>query len=185
MKKSGSRFLALLRGINVGGKNIISKGDLRECFESLGLVSVRTYIQSGNVLFRSTERSTSRLTALIEEGLSTRFSYKAQVVVLPHNRYKSAVAAAPDGWGTDDGQKHNAMFTLGGITANQFLDKLPPLKQEFETVTTAPGVIFWTVSKQHQSKTTMMKLAATDVYQHVTVRNHNTVFKLLALFDEI
>ena len=62
---------------------------------------------------------------------------------------------------------------------------MPPLKREFETVTTAPGVIFWTVSTQHQAKTTMIKLAATDIYQQVTVRNHNTVFKLLALFDEI
>mgnify|MGYP001826276742 CR=1 FL=1 len=176
VKKSGSRFLALLRGINVGGRNVIGKDELRGCFESLGLVNVRTYIQSGNVLFRSSERSVAKLTAAIEDGLSTAFSYHAQALVLPHRRYRSALAAAPDDWGVDADQKHNAIFTLGRTTTAQVLAGLPPLKQDFETVTTAPGVIFWTVSRQHQTKTTMMKLAAADVYQQVTVRNHNTVF---------
>lgn len=46
-------------------------------------------------------------------------------------------------------------------------------------------MIFWSISKQHQSKTTLMKLAKDPVYQQVTVRNHNTVFKLLELFDAI
>ena len=46
------QFLALLRGINVGGKNVISMEELRQCFEDLGFRSVRTYIQSGNILFR-------------------------------------------------------------------------------------------------------------------------------------
>ena len=53
MAKALPKFLALLRGINVGGKNIIAKDDLRQCFEDLGFESVRTYIQSGNILFRA------------------------------------------------------------------------------------------------------------------------------------
>ena len=72
------RFLALLRGINVGGKNIVPKDALRKCFEDLGYRSVRTYIQSGNILFRSAETDVTALTDEIEHALSVRFSYDAR-----------------------------------------------------------------------------------------------------------
>lgn len=185
MTRNTTRFLALLRGINVGGKNIIAKDDLRRCFEDLGFSNVRTYIQSGNILFRSEKSSVKELTAAVEAGLSNRFCYEAQAVILPHRKYKSAVAAAPDGWGTDDEQKHNALFTLNGTTPKKVLAHLVAPKTDIETVTTGPGVIFWSASKSHLTKTTMMKLAKEPVYQQMTIRNHNTVFKLLALFEEV
>ena len=157
MEKNGSRFLALLRGINVGGKNVIAKDDLRRCFEDLGFKNVRTYIQSGNILFRSDETSVKALTAVVEAGLSDRFSYEAQVVILPHRKYRSAVEAAPDGWGMDDAQKHNALFTLNGTTPKKVMMQLAAPKAEIEAVTTGPGVIFWSASKTHLTKTTMMR----------------------------
>lgn len=179
------RYLALLRGINVGGKNVISKDDLRQCFEDLGLTAVRTYIQSGNILFRSESSSVKELTAAIETGLSTQFSYDAQAVIFPHRRYKAAIAAAPAGWGVNDGRKHNALFALAGCTPKEILKQLPVPKSDIETVTAGRGVIFWSFSKKEQSKTTMMKVAKSPTYQQMTVRNHNTVFKLLELFEEI
>lgn len=185
MAKNNARFLALLRGINVGGKNIIANNDLRQCFEDLGFRNVRTYIQSGNVLFRSETTSVKELTAAVEAGLSDRFSYEAQAVVLPHRKYKSAVAAAPDGWGTDKEQKHNALFTLSSTTPKKVLAQLVAPKSDIETVTAGPGIIFWSAAKSELTKTTMMKLAKEPVYQQMTVRNHNTVFRLLELFEEV
>lgn len=185
MPKQGMRFLALLRGINVGGKNLIAKDDLRQCFEGIGFEGVRTYIQSGNILFRSDTTSVKELTAAIESGLSKRFSYDAQAVVLSHRKYKSALAAAPDGWGASEAQKHNAVFTLNSTTPRKVLAELPSPKTEIETVTAGPGVIFWSASKKQLTKTTMMRLAASPAYQHVTVRNHNTTLKLLELFEAI
>ena len=184
MAKQPRRFLALLRGINVGGKNIIPKDALRRCFEDLGLLHVRTYIQSGNVLFRSHETNSKTLTDAIEAGLTKQFSYDAQAVVLSYTRYQAAVQAAPDGWGQNGLQKHNALFTLRGITPERVLTKLPAPQADIETVTTGPGVVFWSASKKHLTRTTLMKLAAAPVYQQVTVRNHNTVFKLLELFED-
>ncbi|MDP6446338.1 MAG: DUF1697 domain-containing protein [Pirellulaceae bacterium] len=185
MTSTSNRFLALLRGINVGGKNVIAKDDLKACFEDLGLENVRTYIQSGNILFRSDETRVKELTASIEAGLSERFSYEAQAVVLSHKKYKSSVAAAPAEWGHDDSRKHNAMFTLSSTTPKKVLARLTPPKSDIESVATAPGVIFWSASIAELSKTTVMKLASLPVYQQMTVRNHNTVFKLLDLFETI
>lgn len=185
MAKRQSRYLALLRGINVGGNNVIAMDSLRQCFEDLGCNNVRTYIQSGNILFRSTDTSVKELTKTIESGLSARFSYEAQAVILPHKKFKSAIQSAPDNWGNDGQQKHNAMFTCIGMTPKKALSQLTAPKTDIETVTTGPGVIFWSASKKHLTKTTLMKLAASPVYKRMTVRNHNTTFRLLELFDEI
>lgn len=185
MNDRSPKFLALLRGINVGGKNVIPKDALKQCFEDQGFRSVRTYIQSGNVLFRSERTSVKDLTATIEQALSDRFSYAARSVVLSERRYKAAIGAAPDGWGRNEDQKHNALFTLAGHTPKRAMAQLPSPKEDIERVTAGPGVIFWSVSKQHLTRTAYMKLAAAPIYRQLTIRNHNTVYKLLSLFDEI
>lgn len=179
------RFLALLRGINVGGHNVIAKDDLRACFQDLGFTNVRTYIQSGNVLFHSGDTDLKALTARIEWALSDRFSYPAQAVVLSHKRYAAVVRAAPQGWGSDERQKHYALLTLPGITPKRVLAQLPPPRADVETVTAGPGVVFWSISKEHQAQTTYAKLPAASVYRQLTIRNHNTVIKLLELFDDL
>jgi len=67
------KFVALLRGINVGGKNVIKMADLAACFQAQGFANVRTYIQSGNVIFSATETDRSRLAGQIEQVLSSAF----------------------------------------------------------------------------------------------------------------
>ena len=110
------RYVALLRGINVGGHNIIAKDDLRHCFEEMGFTRVRTYIQSGNIVFRADAGETEQLTARVAAGLSERFSYAARAVVLSYADYRALLDAAPAAWGEDDAYRHNALFTLAGTT---------------------------------------------------------------------
>ena len=154
MGKPLSPYLALLRGINVGGKNLIPKDDLRQCFENIGYSSVRTYIQSGNVLFRSSRRSITRLTAEIERGLTKTFSYQARVVVFSRQSYRKMIQKAPPNWGRDDDQKHNAIFTLSGMSPEEVMAQLPTPRVGIETINPGPGVIFWSASKSHLTKTT-------------------------------
>ena len=185
MSTTAPRFLTLLRGLNVGGQNVIGKGDLIRCFEDLGFDGVRTYIQSGNVLFRSNESRVAVLTRAIEARLSERLSNRVRAVVLTRARYRAALAAAPEHWGRKDDRKHNALFTLRGVTPQRVVAQLPHPREDIETFAAGPGVIFWSISRQHQTRTTWMKLAAAPVYQDVTVRNHRTVFRLRELLDEL
>ena len=182
---AGTRCIALLRGVNVGGRNIISKGDLARCFEDLGLQDVRTYIQSGNILFRTRSRGVTRLTATIERELASRFSYPARAVVMSCEQYGSAVDAAPPRWGRVATWKHNALFTLADLAPEEVLAQLPPLEAGLEEVGTGPGVLFWSASKNDLGRTTMMKLASAPLYQRLTVRNHNTVFKIRELLEAL
>jgi len=168
----------------VGGHNIIKKDDLRGCFEDLGFESVRTYIQSGNILFRSGATSVKALTSCVEDGLSERFGYAAQALVLSHRQYRAALDAAPAGWGEDDTRKHNALFTLRSTTPARALRAAPPPLEGVDEISTGPGVIFWSVAKKLLGQSSMMKFGASPAYREVTVRNHNTVFKLLELFEQ-
>ena len=181
---TSERYLALLRGINVGGKNVIGKDDLRRCFEDLGFERVRTYIQSGNVLIR-TAAEVDELNARVEQGLSDRFAYAARAVVLSHADYTAALAAAPPAWGEAADCRHNALFTLAGVTAAEVLAGLPPAKPDIDTIAAGPGVVFWSAPKDRITRSAFMKLPTLPVYRQVTIRNHNTVHRLAALLDEL
>src|SRR3546814_4374120 len=84
------RYVALLRGINVGGRNKVPMADLRAALEDDGLQSVRTYIQSGNVLFESDEPQAS-LEDRIEAALEGRFGFPILVVVRSHRQLRAVV----------------------------------------------------------------------------------------------
>jgi len=87
--------LALLRGINVGGRNKVPMADLREVVTSLGHTGVSTYIQSGNVLFSTAEDDTAKLAAALESAIEERFGIWSSVVVLSRDELARVLAANP------------------------------------------------------------------------------------------
>ena len=91
---SPSSYVALLRGINVGGKGKLSMRELRELFESLGFEDVRTVIQSGNVVFRATERPSS---SSLEAAIAERFQITAAVVLRSSSEMAAAINNNPFG----------------------------------------------------------------------------------------
>jgi uncharacterized protein (DUF1697 family) len=95
MAKAPSRFLALLRGINVGGKNIIAKDDLRTCFEDIGCTSVRTYIQSGNVIFGGTAAAVRKAPDLVAAGIQQRWGYDVPVIIRTAAELTAAIKRSP------------------------------------------------------------------------------------------
>ena len=93
-----SRYVALLRGINVGGTNLIKMIELKACFEQQGFRDVATYIQSGNVLFTSAESGRVELIRRIEAALARAFSYRARIVLRSRREMRDIVTHAPDGF---------------------------------------------------------------------------------------
>ncbi len=73
-------YIALLRGINVGGHRKVKMAELKQLFERLGLQQVRTYIQSGNVLFRS-ETDERTLRSMLEEEIASAYGFEVTVVI--------------------------------------------------------------------------------------------------------
>ena len=87
--------VALLRGINVGGRNKVPMADLREVVAALGHTGVTTYIQSGNVLFTTAATDTAKLAAALETAIEDRFGLWSSVVVLSRDELAEVLAANP------------------------------------------------------------------------------------------
>lgn len=184
MAKQLTRWVALLRGINVGGRNLISMSDLKVCFESLGFDDVQTYIQSGNVLFSTRRLSRPRMLGDLKKALSRRFGYQARVALFSCHDFRSELDRAHDSWGVDPLARHNAMFLLDAVTVDDIRDELPPASGS-ERVSLGHRAIFWSAEMKSLHQTAMMKLAALPVYQQMTVRNANTTRRLLGKLGDV
>jgi uncharacterized protein (DUF1697 family) len=88
-------LVSLLRGINVGGHNKVKMEALRGLYESLGLRDVQTYLQSGNVVFRTRERELARISRLIEDGIEKKFGFRTDVIIRTPAELRGVIARNP------------------------------------------------------------------------------------------
>jgi uncharacterized protein (DUF1697 family) len=128
------RFVTLLRGINVGGKNKISMRELKTCFEKHGFTNVVTYINSGNILFDSKETDSLDLARQCEELIKKEFQIHSRVAVIDADTYKDLIAHAPAWWGKDPDAKHNAIFVIPPATASEVIAEVGEFKPEYERI---------------------------------------------------
>lgn len=179
-----TQYLALLRGINVGGNNIIKMADLKACFESMGLMDVVTYIQSGNVIFKSAEKDNAKLTMKIEIGLSERFDYEARLVVISHKQLKRAVDESPRGFGKEpDKFRYDAIFLKEPLTAKEAMKSIS-VKEGVDNAYAGKDVLYFSRLISRITSTHLTKIVGTPIYQNMTIRNWNTTTKLLALMEK-
>lgn len=179
-----TRYLALLRGINVGGKNLIRMQDLKRCFELQGFADVQTYIQSGNVLFSSGRATSAELARRIEEALSARFGYQASIVLRSREQLAAVVAGAPEGFGAQPAKhRYDVIFLKAPLTAAGAL-KLVPLHPEVDRACGGVSVLYFSrlISKAAQSR--LSRLVSLPIYKSMTIRNWNTTTRLLHLMQQ-
>lgn len=180
----GSRCVALLRGINVGGRNLISMGDLRSVFERAGYESVQTYIQSGNVVFETNARRES-LERSIEGLLADQLGTAVLVVVRSHRQLANLVAAAPAGFGSDpDAYLYDVVFLKGPLTSTRAL-RAVSLREGVDQVRAGTGVLYLSRVAARRSQSRLSKLASTPEYQQMTIRNWATTTRLLAMLETL
>ena len=170
-------FVALLRGVNVGGNNIISMSSLKASFEKMGFTDVSTYINSGNILFRARERNARKLERNIEAMLSKEHKLGCKVVVRSFSEMASLVENLPKDWNGDTQWKYNVIFLRHSIDSEKVLESLGA-KPEIEKVVYYPGTLLWSARISDISRTTMQKLSSQKLFQDMTVRNTNTTRKL-------
>ena len=176
------KYIALLRGINVGGNNKVSMAELRACFEEAGFASVSTYINSGNVFFDSPEESDAKLVDICEKAIEARFGFRVVCAVISAKEVKDSLIHAPEWWGGDDlSIKHNALFVIAPKTAKEIMNEVGEPKAEYEKVAAHGRVIFWSAAFKTFGRTQYQKIVSTPAYQFVTIRNSNTAKKLVEL----
>src|SRR5690349_13563387 len=177
-------FVALLRGVNVGGKNNLSMAALKTNLSKAGFQDVATYINSGNVLFSSSQTDVRKLETKIEGLLATHHKLECKVVVRSLSEMKKLVESLPASWNGDEKWAHNVMFLRHSIDSKDVLKELAP-KPSIEKVLYRPGTVLWSVRRSEIKQTTMHKLSSRKVFQEMTVRNPNTTRKLYELMKEM
>ena len=177
------RYVALLRGINVGGKNLIKMADLKACFEDRGFEDVATYIASGNVFFDSPERSAAKLTRQIEKALTTRFGYTATVVIRSRSQMRSVVESAPKGFGSQPSRYLSDVLFLKPPTRPAAVLKTLPLKEGVDEADAGPGVLYFSRLKSKASSSRMSGIVMMPIYKSITIRSWSTTVKLHELMD--
>ncbi len=175
-------YVALLRGINVGGKNKVEMKKLKVVFEEAGMTDVRTYINSGNVIFSSTIRGRTRLAGLLEKAIAKGIGFKIDVVVRDLKSMRAVVKAIPKKWANNKDMKCDVMFLWDEVARPSVLKKVQ-VKPELEDVLYESGAIIWRVDSKNVTRSGMMKLAGTPLYKQMTIRNCNTARKLLELME--
>jgi uncharacterized protein (DUF1697 family) len=174
------RYVALLRGINVGGKNLIKMPALKACFEAQGFTDVATYIASGNVLF-SSPAGAAALAPRIEAALGAAFGYDASVVLRSRRQLADTVARAPKGFGAaPDRFRYDVLFLKAPLAAATALAQLP-IRDGVDAAHAGPGALYVSrlIARAAQSK--LSRVAALPIYQQMTIRNWNTTTALLRL----
>jgi uncharacterized protein (DUF1697 family) len=180
---SNRQVVALLRGINVGGRNIISMADLRATFEAERYAAVRTYIQSGNVLLES-DTPSEELEADIEAMLTRRLGLPLVVVVRSDQALRDVVANAPDGFGAQPDRYHcDAVFLKAPLRSRQAMDAIE-LRDGVDRAWPGHGVLYFARLSARRAQSRMSRIVGTPEYQLMTVRSWRTTTRLLALIDE-
>jgi uncharacterized protein (DUF1697 family) len=175
-------YVALLRGINVGGNNLVDMRGLKLTFERLGLEDVRTYINSGNVLFNTKRRGRPQLTKAIEAAIAKDFGADVDVLVRTADELRALVRAIPAKWTNDTAMKCDVYFLWPAIDRAKVVDEVPH-NPAIEDLRYLPGALVRRVDRAKQSKSPMTKIVGTPIYKQMTARNINTVRKLVALAD--
>jgi uncharacterized protein (DUF1697 family) len=177
-------YVALLRGINVGGKNLISMPSLKACFEANGFDDVTTYIQSGNVLFGSSETRPGELARRIEEMLAATFDYIPTVVVRSRKQMRAIIDRAPKGFGSQPGKyRYDVIFLKEQLTARTAM-KSVPTKPGVDTAHAGTGVLYFSRLTSKATQSQLSKLISSPIYSRITIRNWNTTTKLLGMMDQ-
>jgi uncharacterized protein (DUF1697 family) len=175
-------YVALLRGINVGGKNLIGMSDLAACFRDAGYRDVRTYIQSGNVLFTADRAGGPELEDALERMLEERFEIPILVVVRSRDELAATIAAAPANHGSAE-LRSDVFFLKHPLTAEAAYAELPELREGVDSVAPGPGAIYFSRVAAQASKTRITRFMNMPVFRQITVRNWRTTTRLLQMLD--
>jgi uncharacterized protein (DUF1697 family) len=175
-------YVALLRGINVGGKNKMEMARLKAAFESAGMKDVTTYINSGNVVFTDNRRKPATITRTLEKAIEADFGFAIKVLIRDLPSIKKLLKALPDSWTNDSKMRCDVLFLWESFDKKEVLNELS-WTPEIEDVVYVSGAVIWRIDRPNVNRSRLFKMVGTDLYRGMTIRNCNTVRKLAELME--
>lgn len=171
------KYLALFRGINVGGKHKVEMKRLKMVFEGAGFSNVVTYINSGNVIFESNESDADALILVIKKILKESFSFDIEVLIRKSSNITKLVKKIPSDWHNDGVQKTDVLFLWDDFDNKKSLSLIKRV-DGIDRVLYISGAIVWNIKVKDWGRSGMSKFTTSELYKKMTARNVNTARKL-------
>lgn len=177
------RYIALLRGINISGKNKISMSELKKGFAELGFTETITYLNSGNVIFSSVIEDKNVLENKVKLMIKERFDLDVPVFIALQEELEELLNNAPDWWGDNNKDIYdNIIFLMTSLSYEEFYDEVGNPKAEYEQVHNYKNAIFWSFSRKDYQKTNWWReTASSKVGDKITIRTANTIRKIVSM----
>ena len=177
------KYVLFLRGINVGGRNKVSMADLKDAIASLGYENVITYINSGNIIFDTTDNID-----IVNEKISQKlnyYSFKINKVILTKEEYIEEIKNLPSWW-NDDFYRKDVLFYSEDIDYSIIKERINNMPLNDENVHFGKRAVFWgKFNEKNYLKTAYHKyLIRESFYKSITIRNGRTFMKIIELLDK-
>ena len=176
-------FIALFRGINVGGNNILPMKELTAILTGLGLRDVKTYIQSGNVVFRSEKSDIAELSKEITAAVDKSHGFAPRVLLLPLEELKKAIDSNPFPEGESDPKTLHLFFLSSAPAAPDFasLEKNKAASEKFRLI----GAVFYLHAPDGIGRSKLATSVEKAMGVAATARNWRSVTQILAMAEEV
>lgn len=179
-------YVALLRGINVGGNNKVSMAELKANLEELGYWNVKTYINSGNIVFESGD-SASETAQKIEADLLKKFprtTMPIKTLVLSRDQLAGVIKSAPKGFGHHPEKYYSDAIFLIGVNAKDIFPEFD-INPAVDKAWPGDGVVYFRRLSARRTSSRLGRVISKPIYKSMTIRSWSTVQKLLSLMDDV
>ena len=180
------KYVALLRGINISGKNKISMNELKMELEKMCFIDVSTYLNSGNVIFKTEIDSKEIIRDNIHLMIKDKFDLEIPVYVITVPELEDILNNTPDWWGTDNKEIYdNIIFIIPPTQYKDVYNAIGEPKENIEKIQEYNNIIFWSYELKEYRKTNWWpKTASTSISDKITIRTANTMRKVLELCNK-
>ena len=179
------KYIALLRGINISGKNKVAMSELKKEFTNLGFKEVITYLNSGNVVFESDIKDKKTIKNDIQSMIKNKFEFDIPVFILNMQELEELLNHSPEWWGKDDKEIYNNLiFIIPPTTFKEVFDTIGS-QNEYEKIQEYKNNIFWSFDlKNYRKSNWWSKTASTEISNSITIRTANTIKKILEICNK-
>ena len=177
------KYIALLRGINISGKNKISMSELKKILEENRYKNVITYLNSGNVIFESNTDNKENMMQDIYKIVKNKFNLEIPIFIISQLELEDILNNNPEWWGTENKEIYdNLIFIITPTKYEEVYNTIGNPREEIEKIKEFKNSIFWSYDlKNYRKSNWWNKTASTNINDRITIRTANTMKRILEI----
>ena len=180
------KYIVLLRGVNISGKNKISMSELKKELEEKQYQNVITYLNSGNVIFECKKKSRKDILQDVHDIIKNKFNLDVPIFIMDASELEDVLNNNPEWWGTNDKEVYdNLIFIIPPTKYEEVYNTIGSPKEDIEKVEEYNNFVFWSyILKDYRKSKWWNKTASTDIKDKITIRTTNTMRKILEICNK-